>query len=141
MTYLHDPLPLPCGQVLPNRMMKAAMSEALSDPGNSPDDRSSASIAVEPGGYGLLVTGNVMVDRTQLGEPGNVVIDDDRDLDALTVGQVGPRRRRTDLGSAQSPGPPIEPAGTGAHSGGPEPGADEPARLANPARTDLPRDR
>ena len=36
------------------------------------------------GGYGLLVTGNVMVDRTQLGEPGNVVIEDDRDLDALT---------------------------------------------------------
>ena len=54
------------------------------------------------------------------------------------VGQVGPRRRRTDLGSAQSPRAPIEPAGTGAHSGGPEPGADEPARLANPAGTDLP---
>lgn len=35
------------------------------------------------GGYGLLITGNVMVDRTQLGEPGNVVIEDERDLDAL----------------------------------------------------------
>jgi 2,4-dienoyl-CoA reductase-like NADH-dependent reductase (Old Yellow Enzyme family) len=30
------------------------------------------------------VTGNVMVDRTQLGEPGNVVIEDERNLDALS---------------------------------------------------------
>jgi hypothetical protein len=29
MTALTDPLPLPCGQVLPNRIMKAALSEAL----------------------------------------------------------------------------------------------------------------
>jgi 2,4-dienoyl-CoA reductase-like NADH-dependent reductase (Old Yellow Enzyme family) len=32
----------------------------------------------------LVITGNVMVDRTQLGEPGNVVIEDERDLDALS---------------------------------------------------------
>ncbi len=36
------------------------------------------------GGYGLVITGNVMVDRRQLGEPGNVVIEDERDLDALS---------------------------------------------------------
>ena len=36
MTSPHDPLPLPCGQVLPNRLMKAAMSEALSDAAHSP---------------------------------------------------------------------------------------------------------
>jgi 2,4-dienoyl-CoA reductase-like NADH-dependent reductase (Old Yellow Enzyme family) len=29
MTSLHDPLHLPCGLVLPNRIMKASMSEAL----------------------------------------------------------------------------------------------------------------
>ena len=85
MTSLHDPLPLPCGQVLPNRIMKAAMSEALADSGNSPDARLERLYRTwSQGGYGLLVTGNVMVDRTQLGEPGNVVIEDDRDLDALT---------------------------------------------------------
>ena len=33
---------------------------------------------------GLVVTGNVMVDRRQLGEPGNVVIEDERNLDALS---------------------------------------------------------
>ena len=41
MTSLHDPLTLPCGQVLPNRIMKAALSEGLGDKQNSPDARRS----------------------------------------------------------------------------------------------------
>ena len=85
MPGLHDPLPLPCGQVLPNRIMKASMSEALADRNNSPDDRLGRLYGTwSRGGYGLLITGNVMVDRTQLGEPGNVVIDDEADLAALS---------------------------------------------------------
>jgi 2,4-dienoyl-CoA reductase-like NADH-dependent reductase (Old Yellow Enzyme family) len=85
MNSLYDPLQLPCGLVVPNRIMKAAMSEALADPRNSPDARLERLYRRwSQGGYGLLVTGNVMVDRTQLGEPGNVVIEDDRDLAALT---------------------------------------------------------
>ncbi|MFI7669563.1 NADH:flavin oxidoreductase/NADH oxidase family protein [Nocardia sp. NPDC049526] len=85
MSSLHDPLTLPCGQVLPNRIMKAALSEALGNKKNSPDGRLEQLYATwSQGGYGLLITGNVMVDRTQLGEPGNVVIEDERDLDALT---------------------------------------------------------
>lgn len=85
MTSLHDPLELPCGLVLPNRIMKAAMSEALADSGHAPDSRLEMLYRRwGRGGYGLFITGNVMVDRTQLGEPGNVVIEDDRDLDALT---------------------------------------------------------
>lgn len=39
MTSLHDPLALPNGQVLSNRIMKAAMSEARADRRNAPDDR------------------------------------------------------------------------------------------------------
>jgi len=85
MTSLHDPLTLPCGQVLPNRIMKSALSEALGDKRNAPDGRLERLYTTwSRGGYGLLVTGNVMVDRTQLGEPGNVVIEDERDLDTLT---------------------------------------------------------
>ncbi|WP_040700411.1 NADH:flavin oxidoreductase/NADH oxidase family protein [Nocardia vinacea] len=85
MTSLHDPLTLPCGQVLPNRIMKAALSEALGNTKNSPDGRLEQLYTTwSRGGYGLLITGNVMIDRTQLGEPGNVVIEDERDLDALT---------------------------------------------------------
>jgi 2,4-dienoyl-CoA reductase-like NADH-dependent reductase (Old Yellow Enzyme family) len=86
MTSLHDPLLLPCGLVLPNRIMKAAMSEALADSENSPGTRLERLYRTwSRGGYGLLVTGNVMVDRTQLGEPDNVVIEDERDLDALIL--------------------------------------------------------
>jgi len=85
MTSLHDPLVLPNGQVLPNRIMKAAMSEALGDRRNAPDERLERLYATwSEGGYGLLVTGNVMVDRRHLGETGNIVIEDERDLDALT---------------------------------------------------------
>ena len=85
MTSLRDPLTLPCGQVLPNRIMKAALSEGLGDKQNSPDGRLEQLYSTwSQGGYGLIVTGNVMVDRTQLGEPGNVVIEDERNLDALS---------------------------------------------------------
>ncbi|MFE5085005.1 NADH:flavin oxidoreductase/NADH oxidase family protein [Streptomyces mirabilis] len=85
MTSLHDHLTLPNGQVLPNRIMKSALSEALADKRNAPDHRLEQLYRTwSGGGYGLIITGNVMVDRTQLGEPGNVVIEDDRDLAALT---------------------------------------------------------
>ncbi|BBY28920.1 NADH:flavin oxidoreductase/NADH oxidase family protein [Mycolicibacterium sediminis] len=84
-TTLHEPLTLPCGQVLPNRIMKAALSEALGNAAHAPDHRLERLYSTwSAGGYGLVVTGNVMVDRTQLGEPGNVVIEDERDLDALS---------------------------------------------------------
>jgi 2,4-dienoyl-CoA reductase-like NADH-dependent reductase (Old Yellow Enzyme family) len=62
-----------------NETISAAMSEALADSGNSPGAR------LERLYRGWLVTGNVMVDRTQLGEPDNVVIEDERDLDALIL--------------------------------------------------------
>ena len=85
MPSLHDPLTLPNGQVLPNRIMKSALSEALGDRNNSPDHRLSKLYERwSTGGYGLIITGNVMVDRRQLGEPDNVVIEDERDLDALS---------------------------------------------------------
>lgn len=85
MNALHEPLRLPSGLVLSNRIMKAAMSEALADTRHSPDERLVRLYdRWSRGGYGLLITGNVMVDRAQLGEPGNVVIEDDRDLSALS---------------------------------------------------------
>ncbi|MEJ7635046.1 NADH:flavin oxidoreductase/NADH oxidase family protein [Aeromicrobium sp.] len=85
MTTLHDALTLPCGQVLPNRLMKSAMSEVLGDKDYAPDHRLERLYSTwADGGYGLLVTGNVMVDRRQLGEPGNVVVENERHLDALT---------------------------------------------------------
>ena len=85
MTSLRDPLTLPCGQVLPNRLMKAALSEGMADKRNAPDNRLERLYTTwGRGGYGLILTGNVMVDGRQLGEPGNVVIEDERNLDALS---------------------------------------------------------
>ena len=85
MTSLRDPLTLPCGQVLPNRLMKAALSEGMADKRNAPDNRLERLYTTwGRGGYGLILTGNVMVDGSQLGEPGNVVIVDERNLDALS---------------------------------------------------------
>ncbi|CAM3561764.1 MULTISPECIES: NADH:flavin oxidoreductase/NADH oxidase family protein [Saccharibacillus] len=79
-----QPLTLPSGAVIRNRFLKSAMSEAMADRSNSPNR-----LHVElyrkwaEGGTGIVVTGNVMVDRGALGEPGNVVVEDRRDMDGL----------------------------------------------------------
>ena len=81
---LAQPLTLPNGSVLPNRLAKSAMSEAMGTIDNRVTHelvRLYARWAV--GGTGLHITGNVMVDRRALGEPGNVVIEDARDLPLL----------------------------------------------------------
>ncbi|MFC4125072.1 nitroreductase family deazaflavin-dependent oxidoreductase [Nocardia rhizosphaerae] len=84
MTALTDPLTLPCGQVLGNRLMKAALSEGLGTADGAPDERLDRLYhRWSAGGFGVIVTGNVMVDRDHLGEPGNVVITDERHLDDL----------------------------------------------------------
>jgi 2,4-dienoyl-CoA reductase-like NADH-dependent reductase (Old Yellow Enzyme family) len=86
MSSLAEPLELPSGVRLRNRIAKAALSEALADSDNSPDERLATLYRRwARGGYGLLITGNIMVDRRHLGEPGNVVIEDDRALDQLTA--------------------------------------------------------
>lgn len=81
---LGAPLTLPSGQVLPNRMMKAALSEGLADDAGGPDGRLARLYSRwADGGYGLIITGNVMVDGRHLGEPGNVVVEDERHLAGL----------------------------------------------------------
>src|SRR5687767_6021497 len=77
-------LRLPCGAALPNRFAKSAMSEQLGDRHNGPTEelvRLYERWAI--GGTGLLITGNVMIDRRALGEPRNVVVEDERHLDML----------------------------------------------------------
>ncbi len=80
-------LALPCGVKLPNRLAKSALSEQLGTIGShAPDDRLVRLYGRwAQGGSGLLVTGNVMVDRRALGEPANVVVEDGRDLEALSA--------------------------------------------------------
>lgn len=81
---LSSPLTLPSGLVLPNRLVKAAMNENLCA-GQMPNE--ALTTLYErwgKGGAGMLLTGNVMVDYRHLGSPGQLVIEDERDLAALT---------------------------------------------------------
>lgn len=76
MTSLTDPLTLPCGLELPNRLGRAAMTEGLSDSRNDPSERHFRLYAANSaGGAGLILTGNAMVDRRHLERARNVVID------------------------------------------------------------------
>jgi 2,4-dienoyl-CoA reductase-like NADH-dependent reductase (Old Yellow Enzyme family) len=83
-TLLATPLTLPCGAVLPNRLAKAAMSEQLAARDGSPTAALRRLYAVwGRSGAGLLLTGNTMINRGGMTEPGNVILDDDRALDAV----------------------------------------------------------
>ena len=76
-----DPLTRKAYFTTKNRLYKSAMSEQLGDKYHNP---SLGLIRVfkawSNGGVGLAVTGNVMIDRSALGEPKNVVLDEDSDL-------------------------------------------------------------
>ena len=79
---LASPISLPNGSVLPNRLCKSAMTEGLADKFDLPTP---ALIQLyktwSQGGTGLHITGNVMVDRRYLERAGNVVLEDDKNLD------------------------------------------------------------
>ncbi|AOE85198.1 NADH:flavin oxidoreductase/NADH oxidase family protein [Pseudomonas sp. TCU-HL1] len=78
---LFEPLRLPNGAVIPNRIAKAAMEENLADADHAPGQ---ALVRLyqcwAEGGAGLIITGNVMVDRHALTGPAGVVLEDDRHL-------------------------------------------------------------
>jgi 2,4-dienoyl-CoA reductase-like NADH-dependent reductase (Old Yellow Enzyme family) len=73
---LARPLVLPCGATLGNRLAKAAMTEGVADSLLRATTRHETLYRTwSGGGAGLLLTGNVQVDRTDLERPGNVAID------------------------------------------------------------------
>ena len=72
---INDPLTLPSGLTIPNRLVKAAMTEGLADVHNIATDKHVALYRRwASGGIGLQLTGNVQIDRRHLERPGNVVI-------------------------------------------------------------------
>lgn len=81
---LERPLDLPCGATLANRLAKAALTERLADPQNRSTERLERLYACwSHSGAGLLITGNVLIDRDHLEASGNVVLDGRADLEAL----------------------------------------------------------
>lgn len=82
---LSSPLTLPSGLVLPHRIAKAPMTENLADADNQPTlahERLYRRWAAGAAG-GLLITGNLMVDRRQLERSRNIVADHHLDVAAL----------------------------------------------------------
>ena len=73
---LADPLLLPCGAQLPNRIAKAAMTEGLADTDGQPTAELEKLYGLwSDGGAGLHISGNIQIDRDHLERPGNVIID------------------------------------------------------------------
>lgn len=84
MPTIADSLTLPCGAVLPNRLAKAAMTEGLADPqGRAMPELERLYGLWADGGSGLLISGNVQIDRDHLERPGNVIIQGPQDEAAL----------------------------------------------------------
>jgi len=76
-----QPLLLPNGSVIPNRIAKAAMEENLASPDQAPSDQLLRLYqAWAEGGAGLLLTGNVMIDPSAMTGPGGVMLDDSQQL-------------------------------------------------------------
>lgn len=78
---LFDSLTLPNGSTLPNRIAKAAMEENMADADHAPSGPLLRLYeAWAEGGSGLLISGNVMVDRRAITGPGGVVLEDEQQL-------------------------------------------------------------
>lgn len=79
---LSQALTLPCGAVLPNRLGKSAMTEGLADKFDRPTPRHNQLYQTwSEGGTGLHITGNIMIDKRYLERAGNVVLEDDYELE------------------------------------------------------------
>ena len=77
---LASQLELPCGAVLPNRIAKAAMTEGMATPDGRPTPELERLYGIwSDGGAGMLLSGNIIVDRDHLERPGNVVIENEPD--------------------------------------------------------------
>jgi 2,4-dienoyl-CoA reductase-like NADH-dependent reductase (Old Yellow Enzyme family) len=77
---LAQPLTLPCGAVIANRIAKAAMTEGLASPAGLPTEELERLYGLwSDGGAGLLLSGNIIIDGAHLERPGNVIIEREPD--------------------------------------------------------------
>ena len=105
-TVLAEPVELPCGLVLPNRILKAAMAEGLAHPWAADVTPSLIRLYERwaDGGAGTLVTGVLCVERGAEGGT-SVVLDDRTDTALLKQWAEAVHRRDTRLiGQIQHPG-------------------------------------
>ena len=83
---LEQPLTLPCGAVVRNRMCKAAMTEGLAHPDGTASEELERLYGIwSDGGSGILLSGNIQVDGDHLERPGNVIVDSKLSDDAFSA--------------------------------------------------------
>ena len=79
--YLKTPLELPCGAKLKNRLVKSAMTERISNHKLEPNEKHHRLYKQWAAtGAGLLITGNVIVDKIHLESAGNIYVGDEHIL-------------------------------------------------------------
>ncbi|HAA16566.1 MAG TPA: NADH:flavin oxidoreductase [Cytophagales bacterium] len=84
VNHLNAPLTLPCGVSLKNRLVKAAMTERISNRRMEPTEGHQELYRLWANtGAGLLITGNVIVDPVHAESAGNVYVGDDDILPKL----------------------------------------------------------
>ena len=78
MTNINNPLSLPCGQTIKNRVCKAAMTERIALGNNFTNEKHIELYKMWGAGeIGILLTGNVQVHRGNLEGPANVAVEED----------------------------------------------------------------
>ncbi|GFD70928.1 2,4-dienoyl-CoA reductase [Tenacibaculum sp. KUL113] len=78
---LYSPYTLPCGVTVRNRLVKAAMEENMSSKGNIPGESLYSLYRYWAHGHlGMVITGNVMVDKNAMTGPGGVALEEDTEL-------------------------------------------------------------
>jgi 2,4-dienoyl-CoA reductase-like NADH-dependent reductase (Old Yellow Enzyme family) len=98
---INESFTLPCGQIIKNRVCKAAMTERIAK-GNNLAHQGHANLYERwaEGNIGISLTGNVQVDRRNLEGPANVVIDQNNykdQLDALNAWARAGTKNNTQL--------------------------------------------
>ena len=86
MTILKDKITLPCGAQIKNRICKAAMTERIAFSDNYTNQRHlNLYKKWAEGDIGILLTGNVQVDKNHLEGPANVCIEEDTYAEQLPL--------------------------------------------------------
>ncbi|KAL6880750.1 FMN-linked oxidoreductase [Trichoderma novae-zelandiae] len=81
---LQEPITLPCGLTLPNRLVKAAMAENWADEDYLPSERIFKLYETwAEGGWGAVLTGNVEVDVRYLGSPHDMSLNESIDRERI----------------------------------------------------------
>lgn len=95
---LDAPFTLRSGTVVKNRLCKSAMSEQLADRHHDPlPGMATLYSRWADGGVGLSISGNIMIDRTAVGQLGNVVLDEHSDLERFHSWTAAGRRNGAEL--------------------------------------------